>query len=59
MQGPSAAPPTPTPTLFPVFSILFADVKGFTNLSTTLSAQELVRMLNELFARFDRLAHVS
>ncbi|KAF3857767.1 hypothetical protein F7725_010968 [Dissostichus mawsoni] len=39
-------------------SILFADVKGFTNLSTTLSAQELVRMLNELFARFDRLAHV-
>lgn len=44
---------------FPFFSILFADVKGFTNLSTTLSAQELVRMLNELFARFDRLAHVS
>ncbi len=42
-----------------VCSILFADVKGFTNLSTTLSAQELVRMLNELFARFDRLAHVS
>ncbi|XP_059835991.1 adenylate cyclase type 8 isoform X2 [Hypanus sabinus] len=38
-------------------SILFADVKGFTNLSTTLSAQELVGMLNELFARFDRLAH--
>uniref|UniRef100_H3CRE1 Adenylate cyclase type 8 n=1 Tax=Tetraodon nigroviridis TaxID=99883 RepID=H3CRE1_TETNG len=38
-------------------SILFADVKGFTNLSTTLPAQELVRMLNELFARFDRLAH--
>lgn len=47
-------------TLSPsLFSILFADVKGFTNLSTTLSAQELVRMLNELFARFDRLAHVS
>lgn len=42
-----------------VSSILFADVKGFTNLSTTLPAQELVRMLNELFARFDRLAHVS
>lgn len=48
-----------SPSPSPLFSILFADVKGFTNLSTTLSAQELVRMLNELFARFDRLAHVS
>ncbi|XP_076817208.1 adenylate cyclase type 8-like isoform X2 [Clavelina lepadiformis] len=34
-------------------SILFADVKGFTELSTVLSPQELVSTLNELFARFD------
>ncbi|XP_063078208.1 adenylate cyclase type 8-like [Engraulis encrasicolus] len=37
-------------------SILFADIKGFTQLSMNMSAQELVRTLNELFGRFDRLA---
>ncbi|XP_076023401.1 adenylate cyclase type 8 [Genypterus blacodes] len=37
-------------------SILFADIKGFTVLSMNMSAQELVRTLNELFGRFDRLA---
>ncbi|TRY86930.1 hypothetical protein DNTS_002200 [Danionella cerebrum] len=37
-------------------SILFADIKGFTLLSMNMSAQELVRLLNELFGRFDRLA---
>ncbi|XP_067311411.1 adenylate cyclase type 8 [Pseudorasbora parva] len=37
-------------------SILFADIKGFTSLSMTMSAQDLVRTLNELFGRFDRLA---
>ncbi|XP_069881238.1 adenylate cyclase type 3 isoform X3 [Dipodomys merriami] len=37
-------------------SILFADIVGFTQLSSACSAQELVKLLNELFARFDKLA---
>jgi len=40
-------------------SILFADIKGFTALSTTCEPEELVRILNDLFARFDKLASVS
>lgn len=40
-------------------SILFADIVGFTQLSSACSAQELVKLLNELFARFDKLAAVS
>ncbi|XP_049822325.1 adenylate cyclase type 6 [Aethina tumida] len=37
-------------------SILFADICGFTTLSDQCTAEELVRILNELYARFDRLA---
>lgn len=37
-------------------SILFADIKGFTELASKTSAQELVKILNDLFARFDRIA---
>ncbi|XP_075716953.1 adenylate cyclase type 3 isoform X1 [Rhinoderma darwinii] len=37
-------------------SILFADIVGFTQLSSYCSAHELVKLLNELFARFDKLA---
>uniref|UniRef100_A0A182P9H4 adenylate cyclase n=1 Tax=Anopheles epiroticus TaxID=199890 RepID=A0A182P9H4_9DIPT len=36
--------------------ILYADIVGFTAISSTYSAQDLVKILNELFARFDRLA---
>ncbi|XP_041063857.1 adenylate cyclase type 3 [Carcharodon carcharias] len=37
-------------------SILFADIVGFTQLSSSCNAQELVKLLNQLFARFDKLA---
>ncbi|BES95747.1 Adenylate cyclase [Nesidiocoris tenuis] len=37
-------------------SILFADIKGFTAWASQTSAQELVRVLNDLFAKFDKLA---
>lgn len=43
---------------FFLLSILFADIQGFTTLSMTMSAQDLVRTLNELFGRFDHLAEV-
>lgn len=39
-------------------SILYADIVGFTAISSKYSAPDLVKMLNELFARFDRLAEV-
>lgn len=37
-------------------SILFADIEGFTMLSSQCTAQQLVQYLNELFASFDTLA---
>ncbi|KAL1429606.1 hypothetical protein MTO96_015988 [Rhipicephalus appendiculatus] len=37
-------------------SILFADIVGFTAFSSTCPAAQLVRTLNELFARFDKLS---
>ena len=39
-------------------SILFADIKGFTAMASTCTAQELVQILNELYARFDLVAEV-
>ncbi len=39
-------------------SILFADIQGFTALASRCSAQELVKVLNDLYARFDKLAQV-
>ncbi|XP_072906186.1 adenylate cyclase type 8-like [Hemitrygon akajei] len=37
-------------------SIIFADIKGFTNLSIVLPPHELVLLLDELFGQFDDLA---
>lgn len=42
-----------------VFSMVFADIVGFTVLASQCTAQELIRLLNELFGRFDQLADVS
>ncbi|XP_069173893.1 Ca(2+)/calmodulin-responsive adenylate cyclase isoform X5 [Procambarus clarkii] len=37
-------------------SMVFADIVGFTVLASQCTAQELIRLLNELFGRFDQLA---
>ncbi|KAL5493456.1 hypothetical protein EMCRGX_G014645 [Ephydatia muelleri] len=40
-------------------SILFADIVGFTSLSSKINGRELVQMLNELFAQCDALAELN
>jgi len=42
---------------FAEVTVLFADIVGFTNLSSTTSPRDLVHMLNDLFTRFDQSAH--
>ena len=37
-------------------SIVFADLAGFTSLSRRLSPPDLIRLLDEIFSRFDRIA---
>lgn len=37
---------------------LFVDLQGFTELASKTSAQQLVKILNDLFARFDKIAEV-
>jgi class 3 adenylate cyclase len=41
---------------FDSVSVLFADIVGFTKLSSHTSPEKLVTMLNDLFSAFDRLA---
>lgn len=36
-----------------------SSLQGFTELASKTSAQQLVKILNDLFARFDRIAEVS
>jgi adenylate cyclase len=38
-------------------SVLFADIVGFTPLSTEMDAKEMVNLLNEVFSHFDTLVH--
>lgn len=40
-------------------SILFADIVGFTKMSSNKSADQLVRLLNDLFGRFDQLTEIN
>ncbi len=41
---------------FEAVSVLFADIVGFTSLSSRIPPEQLVTMLNELFSTFDLLA---
>jgi class 3 adenylate cyclase len=41
---------------YPEVTILFSDLSGFTKMSSTKTAGELVKLLNDLFGRFDRRA---
>jgi guanylate cyclase len=43
----------------PDVTVLFADIVGFTTLSATIGAHELVDLLNETFVRFDDLAEAA
>lgn len=60
-------PPSDLKTLFRPFhmnkidnvSILFADIVGFTKMSSTKTAEQLVEILNDLFERFDDLCSLN
>jgi len=41
---------------YPSVSILFGDIVGFTQMSSKKSADDLVKLLNDLFSRFDKLS---
>jgi class 3 adenylate cyclase len=41
---------------FDAVSVLFADIVGFTSLSSSVPPEQVVSMLNELFSTFDKLA---
>ena len=41
---------------YPEVTILFSDLVGFTSMSSKVSATELVKLLNDLFTRFDKRA---
>ena len=43
---------------YPEVTILFSDLVGFTKMSSEKSATELVRLLNDLFTRFDKRAEL-
>jgi class 3 adenylate cyclase len=48
--------PGPVGDRFEDVTVLFADIVGFTQLSQRVAPEDLVRFLNTLFTRFDRVA---
>jgi len=38
-------------------TVMFADIVGFTQLSARMDPQELIEFLNDIFSKFDQLAH--
>lgn len=38
-------------------TVLFADIVGFTKMSIHMTPDEVIKMLNKIFSRFDALAH--
>lgn len=40
-----------------IISVMFADIRGFTSLSETMSPQELLNFLNSYFSRIDGVIH--
>ena len=44
-----------TPRLHPHVTVLFLDFVGFTKISTEMSAQELIAILDQYFVEFDRI----
>ncbi len=41
---------------FAAVSVMFADIVGFTQLSSSISPKQLVHLLNDIFSKFDELA---
>jgi adenylate cyclase len=51
-----AQPTAPIADGFSDVTVLFADIVGFTELSTRFAPEKMVGMLNQIFSRFDQLA---
>jgi class 3 adenylate cyclase len=48
--------PAPIADRFPEASVLFADLVGFTEMSSGMAPEDLVNLLNDLFTAFDQVA---